>query len=246
MAITVQPRGGAQTDPAGKIVRTHVEKGPYDDVLAAAKARPRGTLIPDVGYVLQWQISRSPGGLGVCSYSCADVTSEKWESNGELTDVFNVRNVQTQISLMRYCGPSTVNNAQWYDIRKWRAETDKALFDAWKYRDDSGEHTLSSFSQLLAAKIKLGYESVMRFYPVVSRVRVFPKRPAVMDIGAKLSYIDTPPEYDYLAAAWMKIQEDVEELSDGTFKLVESWQGADYYDVNFYGDEPDRWAFGSI
>jgi len=224
MAITPQPRGGHSLDAKGKIIRQHVEKGPYAEVLAAAKARPKGSLIADVGYVLQWSIQRAPGGLGVVTYNCVDQTSEKWESNDPLSDTWSIKNMQTTIPLMRYCGPSEVNNANWYDITQWRKGTDKNLFNDYQYVDGNGATvTLSAFSQILAD----------------------PKKPTD-DIGFKLSYIDTPSEYSEVAPMFLKIQDDLDELSNGTYRRVEAWQGADELDENFYGTGESRWAFGSI
>lgn len=246
MAITPQPRGGHSLDAKGKIIRQHVEKGPYAEVLAAAKARPKGSLIADVGYVLQWSIQRAPGGLGVVTYNCVDQTSEKWESNDPLSDTWSIKNMQTTIPLMRYCGPSEVNNANWYDITQWKKGTDKNLFNDYQYVDGNGATvTLSAFSQILADKIKLGHESVMRFYPIVTHSRIYPKKPTD-DIGFKLSYIDTPSEYSEVAPMFLKIQDDLDELSNGTYRRVEAWQGADELDENFYGTGESRWAFGSI
>jgi hypothetical protein len=147
---------------------------------------------------------------------------------------------------MRYCGPSEVNNANWYDITQWRKGTDKNLFNDYQYVDGNGATvTLSAFSQILADKIKLGHESVMRFYPIVTHSRIYPKKPTD-DIGFKLSYIDTPSEYSEVAPMFLKIQDDLDELSNGTYRRVEAWQGADELDENFYGTGESRWAFGSI
>lgn len=247
MAIVRGPQGGHSNDGTGRIVTTVTECGPYADVLAAAKARPRGTLIADVGYVLQWSINRAPGGLGVVTYSCADQDAESHSTNASLSDHYSLRNVMISVPLMRYCGPSEVNNARWYDIRKWKQGTDMSKFNEYKWTDDGGKtwNELDARSKLLADKIKAGHEAVQRFYPVVTRTRVYSDEPND-DIGADLSYIDTPPKWDTAALAWLKVQDDVTMLSDGTWQRVEQWQGAEALDANFYGDSPSRWAFGTI
>ena len=244
--ITPQPRGGHQNDGGGKIIAQYVVKGDYDAVLTQAKARPAGTLITDVGYVLNWQINRTNGGKGIVTYNCADVTSEQWTSNSALKDVWSIRNMQTAISIMRYCGPSLVMNANWYDITQWKKERDKELFDDYKYKDGKDvEHELNDFSKLLADKILQGKETVSRHYPVVTRSRTYAKKPTD-DIGAGLDVIGAPAEYSSAAPVWLKVQDDLDQLADGTYKRVEAWQGADELDVNFYGTGAQRWAFGGI
>ena len=246
MAITTQPKGGHSRDLNGNLNYQHVEKGPYDDILAVAQGRKQGDVIPGIGTIQHWYIDRTPGGLGIVTYMCG--ISEEETGGGQvsvpLRVVWGVRNMQVSIPLMRYCGPSEGANAQWYDVKMWRNETDKDLFDSYKYLGKHGEVALSDPSIELADKIKMGHESVMRFYPVVTCTSTFGSEPIGLDIGERLSYIDTPAKYSSAAPVFLKIQDDLDELPDRSYRRVESWQGADALDADFYGE--DRWAFGSI
>jgi hypothetical protein len=79
----------------------------------------------------------------------------------------------------------------------------------------------------------------------VIRTRTY-ANPPTSGIGWDIDYIDVPPAYLTAAAQWLKTQDDIAEGADGIFSRVESWQGAEYWDLNFYGLGAQRWEFGSI
>lgn len=241
-----QPAGGEQLSSNGKLLRTLVTKGLYADQVTAANARPRGTFITDYGYVLSWNLTRVNGDCGVCTYQLANQTSEQWQSNTPLSDTWSLKSMRVEIPVERYGGPSEVNNASLYDLAQWQTEPDKDLYTAYKYKTPKKTIiTLSAHTIKLADKIKLGHETVIRHFPVVTRTRVY-ANPPTTGIGADLDTIEAPAQYASAAAAWLKIQDDIAEASDGNHTRVEGWQGADFWDANFYGDGADRWVFGSI
>lgn len=241
-----QPTGGDTLPSSGKRTRTLVRKGLYASILSEAEGRPRGTLIPDVGYVLSWQISRLVGDLAMVTYTCAVVTSEQWTSNEALTDTWSLKYMRMEIPIERYGGPSEVNNADLYDLAQWQTEPDKALYTNYQYRQsDQTIVDLSSFTIKLANKIKLGYQVVVRHSPIVTRTRIYAKKPTG-SIGSDIDYIDTPDEYASAAAEWLKMQDDITQGADGNYTRVEAWQGAEYWDLNFYGGGSNRWEFGTI
>lgn len=244
MAIYDQPTGGEQLQPDGRKVRILVRRGPYAEVLSEAGLRPRGTLIPDVGYVMQWQISRGPGGSGVVTYTCADVMAGQWQDNSPLADTWSLRNTQITHPLSVYCGPSQVANAQWRRIQQWAGERDNALYSQMMYRTGTTVQTLTGPDTLIAGKIMIGIEEVQRHYPVAQRLRLYSRMPS--GVGANLDHIEEPAEFADAAPTWLKVQDDVAQNADGSWTRTEQWLGAETLDHNLYGSGLDRWVFGSI
>jgi hypothetical protein len=241
-----QATGGEQLSSNGKKLRTLVTKGAYADQLAAANARPRGTFITGYGYVLSWNLNRVPGNNGVCTYQLAAQNAAEWENNSELSDVTALKYMRMEIPVERYGGPSEGANAKLYDLARWQTEPNRTLYVAYQYETElHAIITLDARTQLLAKKIQLGHEVVVRHFPVVIRTRTYANPPAA-GIGASIDYIETPPAYSSAAPAWLKTQDDIAEGADGIFSRVESWQGAEYWDLNFYGSGAQRWVFGSI
>lgn len=247
MGVThIQPSGGEQLQSDGKKLRTLVVKGDYADVLAEANARPRGTHITGYGYVLSWTIQRGVADNAICTYQLAAQTSEAWEGNEPLSDTWALKYMRVEIPIARYGGPSEVNNANLYDLARWQQEPDRQLYIDYSYKTKDRQIVkLSAYTIKLAQKIQAGYETVVRHTPIVTRKRIYANLP-VANIGADIDHIDTPGRYASAAAAWLKIQDDADEQSDGNTLRLESWMGAEHWDQNFYGNSPDRWEFGTI
>lgn len=244
--IHPQPAGGEQLQTNGKKLRTLVTKGLYADQLVETAARPRGTLVAGYGYVLSWSLNRVNGDIGVATYQLAAQTSEQWQSNEALSDLWALKHMRVEIPVERYGGPSEVNNASLYDLARWQTEPDKALYSAYKYKGKGNTVVeLTAYTIKLADKIKAGHESVVRHFPVVTRTRIY-ANPPTTGVGADIDHIDSPGEYASAAAAWLKIQDDIAGSADGNHTRVEGWQGAETWDENFYGETPTRWEFGSI
>jgi len=244
--IYAQPAGGEQLQTNGKKLRTLVTKGLWADQIVETAARPRGTLVEGYGYVLSWTLNRVNGDIGVATYQLAAQTSEQWQSNEALSDLWALKHMRVEIPVERYGGPSEVNNASLYDLARWQTEPDKALYSAYQYLGKGNTVIqLTPYTIKLADKIKAGHESVVRHFPVVTRTRIY-ANPPTTGIGADIDHIDTPAQYASASASWLKIQDDIAGSADGNHTRVEGWQGAETWDANFYGETPTRWEFGSI
>lgn len=248
MALIFQPSGGMTMDSNSSKIATIVKKGTYAECLAAGVDRDTAVVDENgthLGYVLSWSIQRGLAGNATITLIVAVQSTTDHASLVALSSTLSIRHPAVEIPITRYGGPSEVNNANLYDIKMWRSEPNKTLYDDYKYRTESGEIiTLSAFSKKLADKYKLGYESVRRHYPSVTRTRVYASRPT--DIAVVLDYIDTPPAWDSEAMVWLKTMDDCDQASDGSWVRQEAWDGADDIDVNFYGSGTDRWEFGTI
>ena len=269
----LQPSDADTLSDAGQFGREIAYKGPYTSLQTALKALAVGDTIVS-GYVLRSaSLRRAPAGLGVLTLSMVpggDDESESGEvSVGSLTkDTWHIKSSRNDVSIYGYCNGSTVSGSEGAnraDIEMWRAEKDPTLYRDNKFKDDSGtEYALNSQASLIAEKIKLGIEAVIRFTPVVSRSRIYSGRPpACLE---NLGEINTPPlvssgssssEWSSiktmapvgLAAAldgweWLKVQDDADENGDGTWTRTESWLGAEHWDENLYGatgSKSKRW-----
>jgi len=243
-----QPSGGEQLTTAGKKMRTLVTKGLYADQLAATASRPRGTHIDGYGYVLSWSLERLPGDAGMTTYHLAAVTAEQWASNAPISETWSLKYMRVDIPIQRYGGESEGASANLYDLARWQSEPDRNLWVAYQYRTDPNGGaivTLSEPTQKLAKKIKMGYQSVQRHHPIAILRQIYANEPS-SGIGDNIDFINTPAKFASAAAAWLKSQDDIDQQADGNWVRNQMWQGADVWDVNFYGSSPDRWAFGSI
>lgn len=175
----------------------------------------------------------------------------------EIGVVWQMRHTQKMISIYRYCGDSEGASANRGRIEQWRKGTDAYLYANYQWRDKVGAiHTLTNRDQLLAAKFKAGFETVMRFYPTITKTTTYSSG-KIEDIGAGLAHIessmDAPTGWASAAAAWMKIGDDLSyDSSTGKQTRTETWLGEESFDTNFYGEadagDPDagRWDWGTI
>ena len=199
------------------------------------------------GLVSTINVSRLPGGVGVLSLSFEKPkTSTGTPSAAKaLKTTWAMDFAQAQVSAMRYAGISASSSCGLrVDIERWRAEREGDLYRNYQWRDETGAiNTLGTSEQKLAKKLLQGKESVLRFYPVEKKVTVYSSA-RVDGVGASLAYIGTPGgPWDSAASAWLKVGDSITQNSDGTYTRTEQWQGADSWDVNFYGSGGDRWAF---
>ena len=244
--------------------KTIVFKGLWSEIVTAKTA-----LVPDdaieTGWVAKtWNAKQIPGGWGELTIECAP--PDKTEQSGgqtttlPLEDLWSIRSCRNDVSVMAYCGISPGGNPNRADIEMWLKETDKALYDDYQFKDPKGlTHELSDPSKELAKKIQNGVQSVMRFYPVLTRKRVYSGQPpACLE---NLGYIDDPPTPGAGAKhpggvdtaisnhQWLKCQDDASKRSDGKWDRTESWMGIPKtdsptespWDDNLYGTT-NRWA----
>ena len=283
MAITIpegcfrQPTESESLSDAGEAAFSYVLKGDYDALKGLARTIVPGTevLVEGSGnsavkwFARNWQLQRGNGDTGVLTVSCTPspgTIRDGQFSPTPLRETWTVHNVRNDVSAMRSCGESAAN-PQRDSIEMWLKETDKTLSDGYEYMDGSGSvQTLSVPSQALAAKLRRGIESVMRFHPVVTRRLEYAEPPE--DFMDGLSFIDADVPVPGSSGAlltkhprglagklalyqWLKSQDDLDELPDGKWTRTESWMGILKADDPSGGNSPwdaelygaGRWKF---
>lgn len=218
-------------------------KGPYNTLKTTAKGYSQGELVEDGVALKAWDVQKRPGGLGILSLICVPVdqtTGGASTSTQPFKVLWKVKSCRNDKSLLAYCGGSARREA----LELWMKETDADALDQFGYkRPDGTVEALNSVEQEIANKFKQGIDSVIRFYPLVIRQRLYHAYPT--DSFEKLGYIDSLPSgapsisgYD-----WLKVQDDCDESAEGWMR-TESWMGAlkseGGWDVDIYGS--NRWS----
>jgi len=273
-AITVgahcykQANSGESMDESGNGSINIVYKGPYSELEMMMGSLCQGKKVEDGARAKSWQLNGLNGGLGLLTITCAAEVADTAGTDGEgnatstqtpIKDTWSIHNVRNDRSIYAYCGDSPGANAQRADIEQWAKEPDGDLAALFQYREADGTvRTLSSPSQQVASKIAKGVESVIRFYPAITRKRVYTAPPD--ECLDNVGFIDSPPvggtsispnakkpsglSQKLATYQWLKIQDDVDEQSDGNWVRTESWWGAlaseGGWDENLYG--ASRWA----
>lgn len=278
MAITIPDRCWVQKDVAkgvdenGQATLRYPIKGDY-----AALARLMGSLdkstVVETGFLASsWDLQRLAAKAGLLTINCvADAGKEDPddpESDNEPNrDVWTIRGQRNDVSILAYCGPNA-NNPMRAEIECWQKEPDGKLAETYHYRAEDG--TIRGFERSasvpVAEKIAKGIESAIRFYPVITRTRVYADCPpkCLEHLGTIDEPVppdppsDTSPKVvkipgglaDAIAAhQWLKMQDDEIEQPNGEWQRVESWWGLPYttkdhtdspWDPDLYG--PERWS----
>ena len=267
-----QPDETARSDSLESLAKSYAWKGPYTQLETAAKNIEQGDAVGQTGWVVSsWSLRRTPGDYGVLTVECTPPNPEGEEDpeTGQkpvlpLEDVWSIRSVRNDISIFTYCGPSATNASR-AEIEAWMKEPDGSLAEAYSYRDGNGiVHEIDNqLSLQIIRKIQRGVEAVIRFYPVVTRRRVYASvPPACLE---NLARIDKPrlPGNDEAARVrkpgglsdaidahqWLKVQDDADQQTDGKWMRTESWMGIPLsddaddspWDVDFYGTDAQRW-----
>lgn len=248
-------------DENGNATLRYPIKGGYDALEGLMATLTKSTVVVTGFLASTWELQRVPSGGGLLTINCvADAGSfqpdpEKPETEPKpLDDIWTLRGVRNDVSILAYCGPSEGNNPSRLRLECWMKESDKTLADNDSYRAADGRVIpLLAADKAIAAKIRKGIESVIRFYPVVTRTRVYADCPpkCLENLGLK----DTPPapagdakKPSGLATAveaydWLKMQDDAIEQTDGKWSRVESWWGVTPndggWDDDLYG--ANRW-----
>lgn len=264
-----QMRGNEQLDNGGSLTLEIVFKAPYATLKTAAEGLVAGDVIETGWSATTWHLSRIPGGYGELTINCIPTAGTEQDPDHPddptkkvekpLEDLFSLRSVRNDVSVMAYCGPSAGANPLRADLEMWMKETDRDLYSAMEFKDASGAtRELTSATKALAAKIQKGVQSVMRFYPILTRTRIYAVQPP--KCLEKLGYIDTPPtpgtdakkpggvDTAINAHQWLKCQDDVAQRGDRTWSRTESWmgiaksdgEGDSPWDPDLYG--PNRWT----
>jgi len=264
-----QPDETAGCDDVGNLKKSFSWKGPYTDLETAGKGIARGDVVATGWVASSWSVRRTPGDYGVLTVECTppDPTSGSGTEEDPtvvepLKDIWSIKSVRNDVSIMAYCGPSPGANPQRALIEAWMKEPDGDLAENLQFRKSDGTVFDISNSEYpatvaLIGKIRKGIEAVIRFYPVVTRTRTYAAvPPACLE---NLGFIDTPPapagtakKPSGLAAAvnahqWLKVQDDAQEQTDGKWTRTESWMGIaksdnpddSPWDADLYG--ANRW-----
>lgn len=219
------------------------------------------------GWVLKSaSLSRMPGDMGILTLNLSPsdiVTEAQTSSQIALDETWSLKAVRNDKSLLAYCGISPGGNPNRVHIEAWLKEPDGTLAAEYKYSKTDGTIYEIGSSEAptrdLIDKFRAGFDSVMRFYPMLTKKRTYSTPPA--SVYEKLAYIDTPSVGTSATSRsikqpgnlstiisghqWLKCQDDVEQTADGKFVRVESWIGAktgeSSWDENFYGTT-NRWS----
>ena len=219
-------------------------KGIYSELQTKARTFSQGDTF-DGNVLKAWNLERAPGNLGYLTLTFAPDAGSSEGSPNPLKVTWSVKSVRNDKSILAYCGESGGNNPYRPHIELWMKETDPDAIEANQYTGPDGEkHPLTELDKLITAKLKKGIESVIRFYPIVTRKRIYSADPR--DSFANLGFIDSLPAGaptvtgDY---QWLKVQDDKDEQSNGDFVRTGSWMGAlvseGGWDADLYGSS--RW-----
>lgn len=255
------------SDDEGKSVLEYPIKGGYSALETLRASLTQKTEVISGWIAKSWNLQGLPGDSGILTINCkpTDMTGEPEEEGGDptqepLKDLWSIKSVRNDISIMAYCGPSEGANPNRVDLEAWMKEPDAEIANLFQYRKKDGTvKTLNAASQAVANKIVKGIEAVIRFYPIVMRKRIYSQvPPACLE---NIGYIDTPsgpsggkaegPNGLATAIAahqWLKIKDDADEQSDGNWARVEGWMGipssdgsgGSPWDADLYGE--DRWS----
>ena len=250
-----------EKDRQGIATRTVVVKGPYDAVSGLYAGVSKGSEIID-GYVMESSSLKRSNSAGVATFVCIPVSAVEVS----LSEVWTLRSVRNDKSILAYCGDGDDNPS-------------RALIEAWQKEPDGSVAMLPGFTKSdgsifvigtddagvkatatndLLTKILKGIDSVMRFYPMLTKTRTYAKPPET--VYEHLAEIDVPVvgEADKTTGklfkpgnldviikghTWVKCQDDVTLQADGKFVRTESWMGfaGESVDVNLYGSGEQRW-----
>ena len=220
--------------------------GPDTLILQMAEANRRGS-----GYDLGNSLS---GEVEQCNTTKLDSDRTKLDlkikcaiGTGDanvLQDTWTVQIAQMEVPLYRYCKPNftsaDVNN--WGEapaINAWENETDVNLKSAYKYRQYNPELKeystldLSGRSLSIAMIINGGTESRMTFYPQASRTTICKDYTQLSNYEYRknhLNYADNTPAnfVDTISCMWLKTAFDLQQNTDNTWTVTESWIGSPY------------------
>lgn len=278
MAITIptgcyrQMNETEGVDANGNETFAYVLKGPHGALKTLMDTLDPGDEVI-TGWVAQsWQLAHNPGDTGTLTITCVptdSVTSgegaEQTTSQVALEETWQLKSCRNDVSILGYCGTGNSNPSREH-IEAWAKEPDGELAAADSYRkpdgtvfppdDGSGTDTRWTASLEVIAKMRKGIESVMRFYPMLIKTRVYSTPPAT--VYENLAYIDTPASTGsskkheapgnlaaiIAANEWLKCQDDCAKRADGKFERIEAWIGCPAaqggWDQNLYGST-NRW-----
>ena len=240
-------------------------KGPYDDLAEAGDALASGDEIIEGWVYSSHNVRRTPGNYGVLTVNCVPVCptggTQQNPTVEPLKDLWSIKSVRNDISIMAYCGPSEGQNPYRPHIEAWMKEPDGSVAAQYQFRRADGslfQIPANTATMDLIGKIERGIEQVIRFYPIVTRERTYSQEPPkclehLGEVNAPEVPLTNAKMPGGLATAvadheWLKVQDDAREQPDGKWTRTESWMGIlkttttpHPWDSNLYGTGNDRW-----
>lgn len=275
-----QPVETTGRDANGDDTLSYVLKGPYDALDTLLRSLGNGDEIIRGWCLSSASLARNAGDVGTLTLVCAadgddaEAGGPTENSTRALSEVWTLRAIRNDVSILGYCGPSEGTNPQRTWIEAWQKEPDGELAAALKFtRPDGSVVTIDGQTATadVIRKILKGVDSVMRFYPQLTRTRTFTHQPAtvyenlatvdVPRIGSTTDFEDADGSEQKASARrlqkpgnlaeviadheWLKCQDDVARTADGRFTRTESWIGVlksdGGWDKDLYGKD-GRWA----
>lgn len=249
-----------ENDRQGIASRTVVVKGPYAAVSGLYAGVGKGTEVID-GYVMESSSLTRVNSAGVVTFVCIPASAVEVS----LSEVWTLRSVRNDKSILAYCGSGPDNPSRAL-IEAWQKEPDGsvAMLPGFTKSDgsifvigDADAGVKATATNDLLTKIQNGIDSVMRFYPMLTKTRTYSSPPAsvyehlaeinvpVVGEADSTGKLYKPGNLDSIIEAhtWVKCQDDVTLQADGKFVRTESWMGfaGESVDVNLYGAGEERW-----
>lgn len=164
--------GQEGTNESGGTTKSFVWKAPYSNLKTASDALVQGDEISSGWIASNWTLRKIPGEWGRLEIICNkdDTGGTSLEPTQEtLKEIWSVKSVRNDVSILAYID-GVENPHGRYQVEMWQKETDNSLVEQFKFKDGNGE-VKSVEAQLipLCEKIGSGIESVMRFYPLLTR-----------------------------------------------------------------------------
>ena len=155
-------------DATGRSTRDVIIKGGYDALAYLKASLHRGDTVIDGWVANALNLKSVAAGGGILTITCV-------AARGLLSDKWKIRSVRNDVSILAFCGDSA-SNPNRAKIEAWQKEPDGNLAADNKYKRPDGQiEDLSSDQATMALinKLKKGVESVIRFYPLLIRERVY-------------------------------------------------------------------------
>ncbi len=262
--------------------RTIPIKGGYSSLDSLLASLSPGAEIIEGWLLVSGNLTRQPGDTGLLTLTCApaDLTTDPETDETTqvaLSETWTLKAVRNDMSILAYCGTASGNPSRAW-VEAWQKEPDGKLAENYTFTQTDGtpfniqeqEGSGDSSTQLKAVatvelidKLKKGIDSVMRFYPMLTKTRVYSTPPSA--IYENLASIDTPTIGTASTSTvvkqpgnlstiisghqWLKCQDDCQLMADGKFQRIESWiglpranQNDSPWDQNLYGTDNTRWG----
>lgn len=202
-----QPTESRGKDASDSDTFDYVLKGPHSDLETLLKSLYNGKEILSGWVMSSASLQRNSGNVGTLTITCSsDADGEEGtENNSEtstkaLKEVWSLRSVRNDVSILAYCGNGKDSPCREW-IEAWQKEPDGkvasipgfTLSDGTVFRfggGDRDDENRATATREIIAKIQKGIDSVMRFYPQITRTRTYSKPPSC--VYENLATIDTP------------------------------------------------------